>query len=143
LGRFEVTLGKDNDHLAEMLSRMGSEGKNILKKAVYAGAGITADEVRKRLEGVLEGGTGELASSLGISKFKDKFGTVHTFVGFSGYDSMGVPNILNARVIESGRSDSKKKKRPFFRPAIKAAAPAAEKAMADTVEKEIKKLQKK
>lgn len=127
---------------ASKLVKLGSEYEDVAVKAVYKGAGIVADEIRKNLEEVIsDEATGELEASLGITPIDmDKRGNFNAKVGFHGYDSKGVPNQLKARTLESG--SSKQPKRPFVRPAVNATRTKVNRAMADVVDEAIKKIMK-
>lgn len=104
----------------EMISRLEEHTEEACKEAVEAGAGILADDVRRRLEGNLIGSkysTGDLLDSFGVTPVRqDANGVYDAKIGFHGYDTKGAPNQLKARVMESG--SSKQAKRPFFRPAV-------------------------
>ena len=124
------------DAYREQLQRLEQNSEEILKRAVYDGAAIVADEVRQRLHAVLSpDATGQLESSLGISKIQNDQGYVNARIGFDGYDSKGVPNQLKANVLESG--STRQPKRPFMRPAVNAARRPAEAKMEQVVEQEI------
>lgn len=118
----------------------GREVQAAVDKALYVGAGIIADEVRARLEGVLSGNsTGELEGSLAISGFEIGKMYASTRIGFRGYDTRtGVPNALKARVLESGRSDQPP--RPFFRPAVNSVKNKAQDTMKQKFDDEIEKI---
>ncbi|HIS64977.1 MAG TPA: HK97 gp10 family phage protein [Candidatus Avoscillospira avistercoris] len=127
------------DAYMERLQRLEQDSEEILKRAVYDGAAIVADEVRQRLHAVLSpDATGQLESSLGISKIQNDQGYVNARIGFDGYDSKGVPNQLKANVLESG--STRQPKRPFMRPAVNAARRPAEAKMEQVVEQEIETL---
>lgn len=127
------------DAYMERLQQLEQDSEEILKRAVYDGAAIVADEVRQRLHAVLSpDATGQLESSLGISKIQNDRGYVNARIGFDGYDSKGVPNQLKANVLESG--STRQPKRPFMRPAVNAARRPAEAKMEQVVEQEIENL---
>ena len=139
------------DEYIESLNRIGSDSVGIVTKAVHNGAGILADEIRKNLESNLQGSetsTGDLEESLGIAPVRvDADGVINTRIGFDGYDREGVPNVIKARVMESGRKlramesgTSKTPKRPFIRPAIKAAENRIIHEMDETIRDEIDKI---
>ncbi len=127
------------DAYREQLQRLEQDSEEILKRAVYDGAAIVADEVRQRLHAVLSpDATGQLESSLGISKIQNDRGYVNARIGFDGYDSKGVPNQLKANVLESG--STRQPKRPFMRPAVNASRRPAEEKMKQVVEQQIETL---
>lgn len=133
---------KAGEEYAAKLSRLGEKGEEIAKKAVYEGAGIVADQIRGNLQKVISGeSTGDLERSLGITPIQlDADGMWNAKIGFDGYDSKGVPNQLKARVMESG--SSKRKARPFVRPAVNATRAKARAAMERVVHEEINKIMK-
>ena len=103
--------------------------REAAEKILNVGLNIAADQVRAELERVQsDEATGQLLNSLGTTPIKmDRNGNWNGKVGFHGYDKNGVPNQLKARVMESGTS--KRKKRPFIRPALNKCRQAAEEAM--------------
>ena len=133
---------KSTADLQIRLEKLASKSDEIARKAVYVGAGIMADQIRANLQKNLAGSDltqGDLIDSLGISSPKvDQDGGINSKVGFDGYDSNGVPNVLKARVMESG--SSKQQKKPFIRPAIPQARERAKKAMVAVIEAEYDKI---
>ena len=148
---------KGLDEYAKMLDRMGRQAPEISKKAVYAGADMVANEIRKNLEQNIRDpmyvgknknkeyavkqrrSTGALEQSLGIAPITtDKNGNTNTKVGFSGYDNNHTPNVLKARAMESGTSTLRK--RPFVRPAVNAVKKPAQQEMGAVIDKEIAKI---
>ena len=132
---------KSGDDYMRRLQKLADRSEAIIKKAVYEGAHIVADEIRENLETRLAGSsesTGDLAASLFITPIaRDEDGVINAKIGFDGYDSKGVPNQLKARVLESGSSTVQK--RPFVRPAINAKRKDVLAAMDKVVEDEVKK----
>ena len=148
---------KGLDEYAKMLDRMGRQAPEISKKAVYAGADMVANQIRKNLEQNIRDpsyvgknknkeyavkqrrSTGALEQSLGIAPITtDKNGNTNTKVGFSGYDNNHTPNVLKARAMESGTSTLRK--RPFVRPAVNAVKKPAQQEMGAVIDKEIAKI---
>ena len=111
---------KSSGKLALKLSQLGKMSTEIAKDVVMAGAKPIADEIRKGLEKNLQGSKytkGDLLDSFGIaSPDVDRNGNINTKIGFHGYDSKGIPNVVKARAMESGTSIQSKK--PFVRPAV-------------------------
>lgn len=129
------------DVYIKQMQNLDEHTTGIIKMAVYDGAAVVADEVRARLKENIkhpEKSTGELLDSMYLAKMKDENGYIYSEIGFAGYDSRGVPNIIKANVMESG--SSKQRKTPFIRPAFQAANGRCISAMADTLDTEIKKL---
>jgi len=118
MARLEI---RGTEELEIKLSKLADP--ELMKEVVWAGAQPVADEIRKGLKKNLQGSeyaTGDLLSSLGIAPPDiDRNGNANTKIGFHGYDRKGVPNVIKARVMESG--SSKQKKRPFVRPAVRRA----------------------
>ena len=143
--------------ISETLSKLEERAPAVAAKALYEGAGIMADEVRKSADSIRtapfkwasSSGETRLPSpeekeivqqaAAGIAKF-DKNGTeVQTSVGFrnAGYaqlkgKTVPIPKIVNA--INSGTSFMKKQ--PFVRKAATAGGPRAIAAMKDVIETE-------
>ena len=128
---------KAAEEYAIKLSRLAAaDQRDVAGKAIYQAADIVADEVRARLNGVIKGpSTGALAASLGVAKLQETADGWNVKIGFDGYDSKGVPNVLKARVLESG--SSKQQKRPFMRPAVNATRKAAVEKMGEVIDEEI------
>lgn len=147
----------DDFHLK--LSMLAASTEDMAREAIYEGAKIIADEVRKNLEANIKDQesaaksglsifkkprlkpTGDLERSFGITPIKrGKDGNWDAKIGFSGYDSKGIPNQLKARVMESG--SSKIKPRPFVRPAVTATRSRAIDAMRQKIHEKIKRIMK-
>lgn len=137
MARFEINgLGE----IVKQLDKASDSIVPICKMSVYAGAGIVADAVREELQNALSGNsTGDLEASLGIREIQDTGTQVETVVGFAGYDSKGVPNVLKARVLNSGRSDTAHKKTRFISKAMKKASVPASAKMSEVAREEITK----
>ena len=143
--------------ISETLSKLEERAPAVAAKALYEGAGIMADEVRKSADSIRtapfkwasSSGKTRLPSpeekeivqqaAAGIAKF-DKNGTeVQTSVGFrnAGYaqlkgKTVPIPKIVNA--INSGTSFMKKQ--PFVRKAATAGGQRAIAAMKEVIETE-------
>ena len=122
----------------------------VLKASLYDGAGILADEIKKRAPDVVK-------PSVSISRMNTKNGGVSTAIVFAGYYEKhrtkqfpnGVPYSLLAAVYESGTSErstangfnrGKFTKHPFIRPAINACKERAEKAIQEQMDEQINKI---
>ena len=158
----KITL-KTSTQFQVSMDRLGEAADGICKMAIYEGAAIMADQIKKNLDalptdkfrylrggdkfaGVPEPQKQDLKNALGISPMKqDENGDWNAKIGFDGYGSTetdkypgGVPNSLLARAVESG--SFVRAKTPFVRPAINGARNKAKKAMADKADEEIKKI---
>lgn len=143
------------------------EIRRIAGKATFEGAKTITDEIRENIRGLsarsdktgffayqektaaplTETAKQGLLDGLGIAELQDDNGFLNVKVGFAGYNKMktkqypkGQPNVLIARVTESGSSLAKKQ--PFVRPAIQNKRDEAERKMAQVVDEEISKLMK-
>lgn len=91
---------KGLDDLMKQLAKLGDGITGTCKRAVYPAAGMLAEAIRTACPKE----SGDLADSVQLTKYRDEYGFVYTMVTFRGYDSKGQPNIVKARVLESGRS---------------------------------------
>ena len=146
----------------KMLGDMERMTPDVCKAAVYAGAGVVADEIKKGIDGLKRVTDKEamaayqkgeptyisvsqkngLRAGFGISPIRDKYGYVDARVGFDGYNDTktkrwpnGQPNIMVAASCESGSSAVLKQ--PFVRPAVNRAKEKALKAMEEAANKKI------
>lgn len=146
------------------ISRLEKNADKIAGAAIYAGAAIVADEIKKGIDSLpvihgygsaadpLPGGVTSaqkqgLREGMGISSMQNQAGYLNVKIGFDGYNRtktkeypQGQPNQLVARGAESGASW--KQKKPFIRPAVTRAKPRAEAKMAEVIDAEIEKLMK-
>ena len=107
------------------LNTFSARSRATVKMAVYDGAAVVADGVRKELRKHRR--TGALEESLYLAPMKDDNGFIYTEIGFAGTDARGVPNALKANVLEHG--SSKQRKTPVVAPAVRACKAAAIAAM--------------
>ena len=138
--------------------------KDILGRAVYDGAAVVADEIRKSLERVpTDEGYGTesapargpkkaqkkgLYESLGITSMQDDgTGYLNVKIGFDGYNDIvtqrwprGQPNQMVARAVESGTTWMQKN--DFVRRAVASPRKRAIEAMKKAVDKGIEKIMK-
>lgn len=146
------------------LSKLPGSTREIAEKAVYEGAKIVADEVKKNLNAlnvttqelairaytnqtptyITEEAKDALIASFGITPLRDEDGYYNVKVGFDGYNNVitkkypkGQPNNMIARSCESGSSSMIKQ--PFMRTAVNASRSRAEQKMAEILTAEIKK----
>ena len=159
MAKFEV--GKGLDEYLANLQKMDKLTDGMCGKAIYQGAKIVADEVRKGIEGLPEAkkstknqfltrGVTEsqkkgLLDGFGIAPKQDKDGFIHVKLGFDGYNETktekypnGQPNSMIARTVESGNSWHQKT--PFIAPACRSAKDQAEKAMELVIDEEIQQI---
>lgn len=140
------------DAFMDELDNIEQASSGVAGQMVYKGAGIVADEVRKRISmiperevydtssghkhtrGITDVERAGLTETLGISKVRNDSGFYNVRIGFDGYNNnvtkeypKGHPNSMVARTIESGTSWLAKT--PFIAPAVAATKHTAEKAM--------------
>lgn len=136
----------------EQLEKIQESSSEAVGKMIFDGAGIVADEVRRRIlmipeREVYETSSGHnhtrgitdveregLLDTLGITKMRNDSGFINVAIGFDGYNANvtksypnGHPNSMVARTIESGTSWLAKT--PFIAPAVQATKGSAVKAM--------------
>lgn len=160
---------KGIDEYAKRLSKLGSESEEIIKRAVYKGAAIVADEIKaginsipiqegnngfppmgtpeNKLYGISRKQKGDLMDGFGLAPMKNENGYIQTKAGVDGYGSIptkkypnGVPNVMLMRSIESGTSF--RDKHPVFRRATNRARGKAEQAMSEELDKQLEKIMK-
>lgn len=146
------------------LSKLAGSTKEIAEKAVFEGAKIVADEVKKNLNAlnvttqelairaytnrtptyITEDAKDALIDSFGITPLREENGFFNVKLGFDGYNDVktkkypkGQPNNMIARSLESGSSSMIKQ--PFMRTAVTASKSRAEAKMAEILDAEIKK----
>lgn len=146
----------------DQMSTILKDSDVVVGKMVYEGAGIVADEVRRRIQQIPERHTYEtatgkrqasgitdveragLSETLGITRMRSDNGFVNVRIGFDGYNDnvtdqypKGHPNSMVARTIESGTSWLRAT--PFIAPAVSATKGSAEKAMEKIFDNGVKK----
>lgn len=155
------------DAYISRLSKLYKDTEPIVKAAVYEGAGIVADEIKKGLEslpiqeqddgtppyakkgwplyGVTRTQKEDLIEGFGLAPIKNEGGEIQTKAGMDGYGRTktpsypkGVPNALLMRGIESGTSF--RKKNPIFRKAANAAKKRAEEKMSESIDNSMKEI---
>lgn len=148
------------DEINNMLGRLEQGVNGIAAQAVYEGAGIIADEMKKQANAIrtapfkyASGGNRRLPSpeekaaitgAGGIARFTNEGGAeVHTSVGYanSGYADVAghikpIPLLVNS--INSGTSFMKKQ--PFVRKAANSGGKKAVAAMKEKIEKSLEAL---
>jgi len=135
----------------------------VIIAAIYAGAKVIADAIKKALgelptdqfrhlkegekfNGPTEHEKKDLIAAFGVTPIKrGKDNNFSAKIGFDGYGSIptrkypsGVPNQLVARSIESG--STVRKKTPFVRSTVTRAKKAAQEAMVKAADAEIEKI---
>lgn len=133
---------KGFEELERAFSGMGKRVTPLMKKAVYAGAGDVANNVRATMQSSIKHPTGDLESGLEINKISTVGGNVLTSVGFEGYSNQGDarPLPIVAAVLDSGRSDQQgRNKTHFFTRAVKISRTTALQAMLNQFQQDVER----
>lgn len=145
MAKFQV--GQGIDEYISQLQNLEFNSEDIIGRAIYKGADIVADAIKANIEVLPASACTDvekagLMSGFGIAKMQDENGYFNVKAGFDGYNEdvtkkwpHGKPNSMIARSIEGGTSW--KAKHPFIAPAVRSSRDAAEKAMAEEIEKSI------
>ena len=147
-----------DEYIAKLEKIKNPEG--LIKRAVYDGAAVLAEAVLKSIDSIpenngkyvpgnvmIQGLSREqkqgLREGLGIARMQNDKGFINTKIGFDGYNNVktkkypnGQPNALIARAVESGTS--RRQKYRFVSKAATSARAAAEQAMADRMDQDLK-----
>lgn len=160
-------VGKGLDNYIAYLQSINAVTDEMIGEAVYDMAKVVADKVRANIEALpavsneaniatyregysrlSEPEKQGLMDGFGVSPLQDDSGYRNVKLGFDGYNSIktkkypqGQPNVLIARVTESG--SSYRQKTPFIRPAVNAARKPAEKAGQAKIDEKIKSIKTK
>lgn len=156
---------KGIDAYTKMLGELDRLTPDVCKAAVYAGAGVVANEIRSGIEKLKRVSDAEslaafqkgeatyinvsqkngLREGFGISKIRHQNGYIDAKVGFDGYNSVvtkrwpnGQPNVMVAAGCESGSTVIIKQ--PFVRPAVNRVREKAIKAMDEAADKKVKEI---
>ena len=133
------------------LSKLRKGSKEIIEKALMAGANLLADNLRAEMDGipvderyVKEGQMRDgikqiqkqgLQDAFGITPIKSKDGVYDVHLGWDGYNYIGQPNPMIARSVNSGTSFLRAY--PFINRAKSKYRKEAEQAMEETIAEEI------
>ena len=139
---------KGLDEYIMKLEKLTSETDEVMKKALYKGAGIIADSVKGAIasvpvddeyvrkgemqKGIRSEEKAILPSGFGIAPFRNSGDAIETSIGFSGEAAR------IARKVESGTSYMQK--HPFIRRAANRSRASAEAAMEKVFDEEINKI---
>lgn len=157
----KISVGNGVDQYLSRLENLYNASEETCGKAIYAGAEIVTDEIKKNLEklptdegfaregemlqGIKEKQKRALISVFGIAKMRNDNGYWNVKAGFDGYNQIktkkypkGQPNPMIARSVEAGTSFMRK--HPFVAPAIRATKERAERKMAEIVDNETDKI---
>ncbi len=145
VAKFQV--GSGIDEYISQLQNLEYRSDELIGRAIYKGADIVADAIKANIQSLPASACSDvekagLLSGFGIAKMQDENGYFNVKAGFDGYNDdvtkkwpRGKPNSMIARSIEGGTSW--KAKHPFIAPAVRATKDAAEKAMAEEIDKGI------
>ena len=153
-----ITFKNGDDYLFKISKLEASLKNKVLGPAIYEGAGLAIDEVRKQLMKIptdesygteLRPALGprkvqkrDLYDSLGIASLQNDGGYLNVKIGFDGYNAVqtkswpnGQPNQMVARSVERGTSWMQA--HPFMKKAAAACRKAVRQAMGQSVEEAI------
>lgn len=153
------------DAAFNQLGELSKETEGIGKMCVYDGAGVVADALKVKINGLpvrdqnkhgskkarVKGVTPEekqaLLAGMGIATMRTAGGSINTVVGFDGYFGDGTKNYPKGKPIPMianavNRGTSWLQATPFINQAYNGSKAAAEEAMAARFDKEISKLTK-
>lgn len=158
MAKFQV--GKGLDEYIATLGNLEFKAPQAIGKAIYKGADIVADQVRKNIEAlpVSESKSGSqgrrnptqvekdgLLAGLGIAKKQNDGGYINVKIGMDGYNAdvtekypKGKPNAMIARSVESGTTFMRRN--PFISKAVRTSKVAAEAAMAAELDNQISQI---
>lgn len=151
------------EEYANRLSSLFKDTEGIVRKAVFRGAAVVADEIKNGLKsiptirnneigtesnpisGVTKKQKSDLIEAFGLAPIENKGGYIQTKAGVDGYGSVptkkypnGVPNAMLMRSVESGTSF--RRKTPVFRPAVNRAKEKCVAEMKKTIDEELEKI---
>lgn len=152
---------KGLEEYANRLANLQNEQGDMIERAVYAGAGVVADAIKKGLKGIPtteERGTpdhpihgvtkrqkSDLINGFGLASIENRDGYIQTKAGFDGYGNTpsrkypkGLPNALLMRSVESGTSF--RSKTPVIRRAVNGSRKASIQAMGESIDKSCKEI---
>lgn len=156
---------KSGAEYALRLSKLARCADGIAKRALYRGAKVVTDQIRKNIEALPEEEFRRLTKSdsfsgipsnqkkdvlegLGVTTMERDGDGLNVKVGFDGYGKnptkkypKGVPNQLIMRALESGTSWVRKK-HPVVRNAVNATKPKAVEAMNQSINEDCEKIMK-
>lgn len=138
-----IFMRKPFDDFIEHLEKIEGMTDEIVKEALYVGAGIYANAMKDELTGVIKDKRRDaLIDAFGITPHRqDKNFDFTAHLGFDGYQKVGdeqVPFQLIARSLNSGAELSEKRKitaTHFAENAVKKTKQRAQSAMRETVER--------
>ena len=152
---------KGIDEYVAQLQKLQDMSRECIGSAVYAGAGVVADAVKQAIrdlpvdertitaDGYMMQGISRLQKAglidgFGIAPLRNENGYMHVKLGFAGYNAVktksyphGQPNSVIARSVNSGTSF--RQRIPFVDRAVSSIKNAAEQAMKNTLDKEIRR----
>lgn len=156
----KLTVGSGISNYIEMLGNLSMEAPDAIGKAIYAGADIVADQIKRNIEALpvddrafVEGKRSgpttlqkkALVASFGIAPERNDNGYINVKAGFDGYNKVktkrwlqGQPNVMIARSVESGTTFMQK--HPFVSKAVASTKTLAEVKMAQVIDQETSKV---
>lgn len=135
------------EKMEAMLKDLQKKSEPIIKAGIYDGAKVMADAVKRQIDTIRTDGPSEyetrrreiqkegLKESMGITSMRNDGGFLNVKIGFDGYNELGQPNAMVARIFESGTSFSSKQ--TFVKRAVSGARRLTEETMKATIDERI------
>ena len=148
MAKYQVGTGIDK--YIQQLTNLEFRADEIAGRAIYKGADIVANAIKANIQALPASACtvvekAGLLSGFGIARKQEQGGYINVKAGFDGYNDNvtakyphGKPNSMIARSIEGGTSW--KPKHPFVGPAVRATKDAAERAMAEEINKSLNQI---
>lgn len=154
----KFTVGSGLDEYLAQLGNLSERADGLAGRAIYEGAKIVADQIRKNIEslpvqdGPVKGKRRDpypdekegLLAGLGVAKKKVSDGFINVKIGMDGYNNrvttkypQGHPNAMIARTINAGSTFMNR--HPFITSAVNNSRAAAQEKMKEIIEEGINK----
>lgn len=146
--KVKAEVGGDIDQFIGDLDRLGNNVEEISKRAIYEGANVLADAIRRKIQGLSTSGRltdyekKGMLDGLGVAPMKKYGQVIDTKIGMHGYNThktkkypKGQPNAMIARSVEKGTSF--RKPQPFIQPAVEQYKNQAQSAMSAEFDRQV------
>ena len=158
MARIKTSFTREIDDYLQTLNRLGAEMEGRAKQAIFEGAKIIADQVKRNIEALPtdeEWGTTaqkkrgpsreektQIKNGLGIARMKSEQGVINTKIGYedAGYNEKGKAIQMIARSVNSGTSFMRRN--PFFTSAVRQSSDRAKQKMIEVAEKKLEEITK-
>lgn len=151
--KVKAEVGGDINSFIGDLENYKDHIEEISRRAIYDGAKVLADQIRKSIEKLDTSGRTKdyevdgLLDGLGVTPMKQNSQRIDAKIGMHGYNKhkttkypQGQPNAMIARSIESGTSF--RRAQPFIAPTVSRYKDQAEHAMSEEFDRQTRKYMK-